>query len=93
MTFDRTPSGADVRLDAGAGQAGQIEVPWVLRFIGMSGMDVGRDAGSPISDAYEPPFAFDGGFTNLEFEVTEELPPQEVLRLDRERVRREFTRQ
>ncbi|MGI9595849.1 MAG: sulfatase-like hydrolase/transferase [Acidimicrobiales bacterium] len=93
VTFDRTESGADVSIGVVGGQPARIQVPWVLRFIGMSGMDVGRDAGSPISDAYQAPFPFTGGYSKLEFEVTEELDPHEIMRLDRERVRREFTRQ
>ncbi|MGB5759411.1 MAG: hypothetical protein WBM50_21025, partial [Acidimicrobiales bacterium] len=93
VVFDRTDSGADVSISVAGGESNTMKVPWVLRFIGMSGMDVGRDAGSPISDAYPAPFPFSGRFSLLEFEVTEELDPREIMKLDRERVRREFSSQ
>ena len=93
VSFDRTDSGADVTLRVGDGPAAATTVPWVLRMIGMSGMDVGRDAGSPITPAYSGPFPFDGLFTELRFEVTEELDPKDLMRMDAERVRREFSRQ
>ena len=93
VTFDRTDSGADVSLTVGDGTPATMTVPWVLRMIGMSGMDVGRDAGSPITPAYEGPFPFEGAFTELRFEVTEELDPAEIMRMDAERVRRELSRQ
>ena len=91
VDFDRTESGADVTV---TGESTSTDtVPWVLRFIGMSGMDVGRDAGSPVGLGYEGPFPFAGSFTELRFEVTDELSPQEIFRLDRARVRRELTQQ
>ena len=93
VTFDRTDSGADVSLTVGDSVPATMTVPWVLRMIGMSGMDVGRDAGSPITPAYEGPFPFEGAFTELRFEVTEELDPAEIMRMDAERVRRELSRQ
>ena len=70
-----------------------MQVPFVLRFIGMSGMDVGRDAGSPVGLDYEGPFPFEGDYLHLDVVVTEELPPEEVFRLDRERVQRELAQQ
>ncbi len=93
VVFDRTDAGADVSISVSGHGSSTMQVPWVLRFIGMSGMDVGRDAGSPITDAYNAPFPFGGRFSLLEFEVTDELAPQEIMRLDRERVRREFSTQ
>lgn len=93
VCFDRTDNGADVSLQVADGAPATMTVPWILRLIGMSGMDVGRDAGSPITPAYDGPFPFDGAFTELRFVVTEELDPAELMRMDAERVRREFSRQ
>jgi len=65
----------------------------VLRFIGMSGMDVGKDAGSAVTHDYTGPFPFSGEFSELNFEVTEELDPGEIYAQDRARMRREMAQQ
>ncbi|MCP5029472.1 MAG: arylsulfatase [Actinomycetia bacterium] len=93
VEFERTDTGADIRVGTVGGEHGTTQAPWVLRFIGMSGMDVGRDAGSAVSDAYEGPFPFAGGFSQLDVEVTDELSPAEIYRLDRDRVKRDFIQQ
>ena len=92
-TYRRRAVRGAISIGVAGGETSRATVPWVLRFIGMSGMDVGRDAGSPITDAYQGPFPFTGGFASLEFEVTEELDPAEIMRRDRDRVRQEFSRQ
>ena len=94
VEFVRNDDGAAITVGFdGAAATETIQVPWVLRFIGMSGMDVGRDAGSAISDAYEGPYPFTGGFTSLEIDVTEELDPAEIFKRDREKVRRALAQQ
>ena len=93
VEFVRNDDGALITVGADGGPDGSVQVPYVLRFIGMSGMDVGRDAGSPVSPAYEGPFPFSGGFSQLDIEVTEELAPSEIYKMDRERMKRELAQQ
>ena len=93
VDFVRDDEGAAVTVGSRGGDHIEGRVPWVLRFIGMSGMDVGKDAGSAVTDDYVGPFPFQGGFTKLHFEVTEELDGLEIYELDRARVRREMTQQ
>jgi arylsulfatase len=50
---------------------GNVEVPTVLRMISSAGMDAGRDAGSSVSDDYEPPFDFQGQIKRLVIELPE----------------------
>jgi arylsulfatase len=87
VAFDRNDDGALITLSAGGNASESVQVPYVLRMLGMSGMDIGRDAGSPVSSRYEGPFPFTGGFDLLEVDLTEELSPRDVLKLDLERVR------
>lgn len=93
IDFDRNDDGALITAASGTGETDSVQVPYVLRMLGMSGMDIGRDAGSPISPRYEGPFAFTGRFDQLDVELTEELAPHEVLKLDQERVRRALAEQ
>ena len=95
VDFDRTDDGARIVIgsDGPNSATDSVEVPYVLRFIGMSGMDVGRDAGSAVTEAYVGPFPFTGGYASLEIDITEELAPTEVYRLDREQVQRALTQQ
>ncbi len=94
VAFDRNDDGALITVSAGqAGDSRSVQVPYVLRMLGMSGMDIGRDAGSPVSPDYVGPFPFTGAFDRLDVALTEELPPHEVLKLDQERVRRALAEQ
>jgi arylsulfatase len=51
--------------------AGSAEIPGVLRLISAQGMDIGRDPGSPVCDAYPAPFAFEGTLRRIVFELPE----------------------
>jgi arylsulfatase len=93
VDFDRNDDGALITVSTDGGESDTVQVPYVLRMLGMSGMDIGRDAGSPVSTRYEGPFPFTGQFDQLVVELTEELPPHEVLKLDQERVRRALAEQ
>jgi len=93
VEFVRDEEGAAVTVKAGDGTEAHGRVPWVLRFIGMSGMDVGKDAGSAVTHDYTGPFPFSGEFSELNFEVTEELDPGEIYAQDRARMRREMAQQ
>jgi arylsulfatase len=48
---------------------GSVEVPTVLRMISSNGMDAGYDSGSPVSDDYAAPFAFQGRIKRLVFDM------------------------
>jgi hypothetical protein len=46
-----------------------VEVPKLVRILGSTGMDIGRDALSPVVDDYEAPFPFTGTIHHVTFEV------------------------
>jgi hypothetical protein len=46
-----------------------VEVPRLVRMLGSTGLDIGRDSLSPVVDDYEPPFAFTGTIERITFQV------------------------
>ena len=50
---------------------GRVEIPKILRMISSTGMDAGRDPGSPVGDDYAAPFAFEGKIVRLMFDMPE----------------------
>ncbi len=54
-----------------------MEVHFVLRMISSTGMDIGRDGLSPVTDDYQAPFAFSGVIRRLLVDLPEFQPPSE----------------
>ena len=48
-------------------EVGRADVTTVVRMLGSTGVDVGRNGLSPIVDDYEPPFAFTGELRRIAF--------------------------
>ena len=46
-----------------------IEIPKLVRMLGSTGLDIGRDALSPVVDDYEPPFPFTGTIDRITFPI------------------------
>jgi len=93
VSLDRNDDGAEIVVRTVAGSSEPTQVPFILRFIAMSGMDIGRDGGSPITDAYRPPHPFAGTFHELVVEITDDLSVDEITKRDGERIKRELTQQ
>jgi arylsulfatase len=89
----RSENGGELTVTTDAGTSEPVHLPFVLRFVAMSGMDVGRDAGSAVSACYEGPFPFTGPFHELTIDVTDDLSPQEIIEQDVQRIRRELAQQ
>ena len=56
---------------------GSMEVPFVLRMISSTGMDIGRDGLSPVTDDYQAPFPFSGVIRRLLVDLLEFRKPSE----------------
>lgn len=67
--FERRGPGGVLTVGAGGGDLGSVEVPRLVRILGSTGMDVGRDALSPVVDDYPAPFPFTGRIVELVVEV------------------------
>jgi hypothetical protein len=72
---------------------GKTEVPFVLRMISSTGMDIGRDGLSPVSDDYQAPFPFSGVIRRLLVDLPEFRPPSEEKMDAAVRQRAEMSRQ
>jgi len=58
--LEREDPGGEATLLIDGEQVGKMEIPFVIRILGSTGMDIGRDSLSPVSEEYNAPFAFEG---------------------------------
>jgi arylsulfatase A-like enzyme len=56
--------------------SGTVSFPRVLRIISAAGMDIGRDALSPVTDDYDGEFAFTGKIIKVVFDVPRRIPKE-----------------
>ncbi len=69
VRFVRRDRSAEVTLVIDGAVAGRAHVPQILRMLGSTGLDVGRDSLSPVTDDYEAPFEFTGRIHRLVFKL------------------------
>ena len=86
-------AGGAITVTTPDGTSEPVQIPFVLRFMAMSGMDIGRDGGSPICDDYDAPFDFAGTFHELTVEINDDRSPSEIVAEDVARLRREMAQQ
>ena len=70
VRFRRAPDGhgtATLVIDGRA--CGQVEIPFVMYIVSSIGPSVGYDHGSPVSDRYESPFAFEGTLDRVDIQI------------------------
>ena len=67
--FDRHDAGGDLTVGCDGEDVGTVTVTRIVRMLGSTGLDVGRDALSPVSDAYPAPFPFTGRIHRLTFHI------------------------
>ncbi|MYJ14298.1 MAG: hypothetical protein F4078_08375 [Acidimicrobiia bacterium] len=70
----RDDRSARARLGANGRCGDWFDIPRTLAFLALSGLDVGRNALSPVSQSYEAPFPFAGDLRK----VTVELDKPEI---------------
>tara|TARA_B100000959_G_scaffold18326_2_gene17710 strand:- start:554 stop:1198 length:645 start_codon:yes stop_codon:yes gene_type:complete len=58
--LERDDPAGEVTLLINGEQVGKMEIPFVIRLLGSTGMDIGRDSLSPVSEKYSAPFPFEG---------------------------------
>jgi arylsulfatase len=69
VRFVRRDRSAEVTLLIDGAEAGSAQVPRILRMMGSTGLDVGRDSLSPVTDDYEAPFEFTGEIKKITFNL------------------------
>ena len=68
--FDRTGrTTGRLTVSADGRDLADADVPQLVRMLGSTGMDIGRDALSPVVGDYEPPFHFTGRIVQVAFQV------------------------
>ncbi len=69
VRFVRRDQSGEVTLLVDGSEAGQAHVPRILRMLGSTGLDVGRDSLSPVTEDYEAPFEFTGTIHKITFNL------------------------
>jgi arylsulfatase len=77
VVFERLDRAARATLRIGDQDCGSIDISRVMKMISSSGLHIGRNPGSAVSPDYAPPFAFEGGFDRLVFELPEKIDRSE----------------
>ena len=67
--FDRDGAGGVLTLGCDGTDLGSVEIPQLVRMLGSTGMDIGRDALSPVTDDYVAPFPFTGVIERVSFAI------------------------
>jgi arylsulfatase A-like enzyme len=76
--FDRADKGGMLTLVVDGDDLTSLEIPNLVRMLGSTGLDVGRDALSPVVDDYDPPFAFTGTIERITFDIRSRADAAEV---------------
>jgi arylsulfatase A-like enzyme len=76
--FDRTGDGGTLTLAVDDEDVGEVEIPRIVRILGSTGLDIGRDALSPVVDDYEAPFPFTGHIDRVTFSLRSRADAAEV---------------
>jgi arylsulfatase A-like enzyme len=87
--FDRNEEGARLVVGADGSDLGSVEIPCVVRMPGSTGVDIGRDALSAVTDAYDSSFPFEGRIERITFSVGGRADADEVAATARAELARE----
>jgi arylsulfatase len=76
--FDRAERGGTLTVAADGADLASIAIPRLVRMLGSTGLDVGRDALSPVSDDYDAPFPFTATIDRITFSIRSRADAAEV---------------
>lgn len=68
--FDRTGTGGVLALAVDGEDLTSVDIPRIVRMLGSTGLDIGRDSLSPVVDDYPAPFPFTGTIVRVTFRIT-----------------------
>jgi arylsulfatase len=69
VRFDREGKAGTITLVADGADLASAPIPRIVRMLGSTGIDIGRNSLSPLVDDYDPPFAFTGTIDRITFTV------------------------
>jgi len=87
--FDRNGSAGRLTIGADGSDLGSVEIDAIIRMLGSTGLDIGRDALSPVVSDYEPPFPFEGRIERITFAVRSRADAAEIAATARAELSRE----
>lgn len=67
--FDREAKAGTITVAADGVDLATVAVPRIVRMLGSTGTDIGRDALSPVVDDYDAPFPFTGTIHSVRFDI------------------------
>ena len=82
VRFTRVDTRGEVVLTIGDREVGTATVPRILRMISSTGLDIGRDGLSGVTDDYAAPFEFTGSIARVVFELVPRAPRREDRELE-----------
>ena len=68
-TFQRVGKGGTLTLSVDGDEVTRVAIPRIIRMLGSTGLDLGRDGLSPVVDDYDPPFPFTGRIAEVRFHI------------------------
>jgi arylsulfatase len=93
VRFVRDDETGSITLVIDGQECGTIQVPYVMRMISSTGLDIGKDSLSPVTDDYEAPFAFNGKILKYDVVLHRYRGPQEKQEDEEARMRTEMAKQ
>jgi len=76
--FDREGSGGRLTVGCDGVDLGSVEIAQLVRMLGSTGMDIGRDALSPVTDDYIAPYPFTGEIESVTFAIRSKADAADV---------------
>jgi arylsulfatase len=67
--FERDGQAGTLFIGVDGDELASVEIPKLIRMLGSTGVDIGRDALSPVVDDYDGPFPFTGTIDNVLFQI------------------------
>ena len=68
-TFRRNGKEGVIGIGADGSELATVAIPRIVRMLGSTGLDIGRDALSPVVDDYEGPFPFNGTIRRVTIDI------------------------
>jgi hypothetical protein len=87
--FARTGPGGTITISANGTDLGSVDIPAVMRILSSTGVDIGRDALSPVVADYAGPFPFTGSIERITFTVGSRPDAEDVAATARTELARE----
>jgi arylsulfatase A-like enzyme len=87
--FDRTGAGGTLTVGCDGEDLGSVEIAQLVRMLGSTGMDIGRDALSPVTDDYVAPFPFTGLIESVTFAIRSKADAADVHSIARAELAKE----